>query len=185
MSTMFYSQSLSAFFSSALHKDIPSDATEIDHETHGRLLEGQSRGLEIAVDSGGKPTLIEPTKELPLSTVKQRAKSEVDRSAEAERMKYITPGQGQAMTYQQKVEEAKAYQAATNPKASDYPMLSAEVGITAPTLKQVVEVVLAAFLQWQIIGAEIEGIRLKAKKDIEEAKDEAAVRAVVEAIKWP
>ncbi|KAB2716551.1 hypothetical protein [Brucella intermedia] len=57
------------------------------------------------------------------------------------------------MTYQQKVAEAQAFKAATNPKASDYPILSSEVGITAETLAKVADIVLAAFVQWQQIGA--------------------------------
>lgn len=112
-------------------------------------------------------------------------KADVDSAAETERLKYITPGNGQAMTYQQKVTEAQAFKAATNPKASDYPILSSEVGITAQTLAEVADIVLAAFAQWQQIGAAIEVIRLGAKRDIDAAEDETAARAVVDAIVWP
>ena len=55
----------------------------------------------------------------------------VDAGAEAERGKYITSGAGQAMTYQQKAAEAKAFTEAETPDEADYPMLAAEVGITA------------------------------------------------------
>ena len=109
----------------------------------------------------------------------------VDAAAETERLKYITPGNGQAMTYQQKVTEAQAFKAETNPNAADYPILSSEVGITAETLDEVANIVLAAFAQWQQIGAAIEAIRLGAKRDIDAAQDEAAARAIVDAIVWP
>jgi len=109
----------------------------------------------------------------------------VDVVAEAERLKYITPGNGQAMTYQQKVAEAQAFKAASNPKAADYPILSSEVGITAETLDDVADVILRAFAQWQQIGAMIESVRLGAKRDIDTATDEAAARAIVDAIEWP
>lgn len=121
----------------------------------------------------------------PIQQLKADLKAVVDSAAETERLKYITPGHGQAMTYQQKVTEAQAYKAATNPQASDYPILSSEVGITAETIGGVADVVLAAFAQWQQIGAMIESIRLGAKRDIDAAEDEATARAIVEAIEWP
>lgn len=120
-----------------------------------------------------------------MQLVRTDLKAQVDTDAETERLKYITPGNGQAMTYQQKVAEAQAFKAATNPKASDYPILSSEVGITAETLTEVADIVLAAFAQWQQIGAAIESIRLGAKRDIDATENEAAARAVVNAIVWP
>ncbi|APY14763.1 hypothetical protein BKD02_11245 [Brucella sp. 09RB8910] len=129
-----------------------------------------------------KPVSVET---VPLIVIKTSLKQLVDANAETERLNYITPGNGQAMTYQQKVVEAQALKAATNPKASDYPILSSEVGITADTLGEVADIVLAAFAQWQQIGAAIEAIRLGAKRDIDAAEDEAAARAIVDAIVWP
>lgn len=123
--------------------------------------------------------------ELALSALKQALKGDVDNAAETERLKYITPGTGQAMTYQQKVAEAQGYKAATNPKPADYPILASEVGITAPTLSEVADTVLAAYRQWQQIGAGIEAIRLGAKREIDAAGTEAAARAVVDSISWP
>nr|WP_282188626.1 hypothetical protein [Brucella tritici] len=120
-----------------------------------------------------------------LATVKTALKAKIDADAEIERLKYITPGNGQAMTYQQKVTEAQAFKAAASPVEADYPILSSEVGITAETLGEVADTVLAAFAQWQQIGAAIESIRLGAKRDIDAAQDEAAARAVVNAIVWP
>ena len=120
-----------------------------------------------------------------LGAAKAELKAAVDQSAENERLKYITPGAGQAMTYQQKVDEARAFKVAGDPKAADYPVLSSEVGITAETLSEVSDIVLAAFAQWQQIGAAIETVRLGAKRDIDAATDEAAARAIVDAIEWP
>ncbi|MFQ0815767.1 hypothetical protein AVM02_07595 [Brucella anthropi] len=120
-----------------------------------------------------------------LKEIKADLKVSVDTAAEIERLNYITPGAGQAMTYQQKVAEAQAFKAASNPIAADYPILASEVGITAETLSEVADVVLAAFAQWQQIGAAIESIRLGARRDIDAAEDEAAARAIVDAIVWP
>ncbi|ABS15012.1 hypothetical protein I6H96_06590 [Brucella anthropi] len=120
-----------------------------------------------------------------LVQLKSWLKNEVDAAAETERLKYITPGDGQAMTYQQKVTEAQALKATSNPQVSYYPLLSSEVGITAETLSDVADIVLAAFAMWQQIGAAIEGIRLGAKIDIDAAADEATAHAIVDAIEWP
>lgn len=120
-----------------------------------------------------------------LGAVKAELKAAVDQAAETERLNYITPGVGQTMTYQQKVAEAQAFKASTDPKPSDYPILSSEVGITAETLGEVADIILAAFAQWEQIGAMIESIRLGAKRDIGAAEDEAAARAIVHAIVWP
>ena len=126
-----------------------------------------------------------PASVIDLDGTKVALKAHVDQAAEIERLKYITPGSGQAMTYQQKVDEARAFKGATNPKATDYPVLSSEVGITAETLAEVSDIVLTAFAQWQQIGAAIETVRLGAKRDIDAAADEATVRAIVDAIEWP
>lgn len=89
------------------------------------------------------------------------------------------------MTYQQKVAEAQAYKSATKPIPEDYPILASEVGITAPTLAEVADTVLAAYHQWQHIGAAIEAIRLGAKRNVDAAVNEAEARTIVDAIIWP
>ncbi|WP_454068001.1 hypothetical protein [Brucella anthropi] len=139
-------------------------------------------GWNYANDEGFTPPM---ETGVDLEQVKSALKAEVDRAAEAERLLYITPGVGQAMTYQQKVDEARAFKAATNPKSTDYPVLASEVGITAESLAGVADIVLAAFAMWQQIGAMIENIRLGAKRDIDNAVDEAAAQAIVDAIIWP
>ncbi|MDO3434318.1 hypothetical protein QWJ46_16685 [Rhizobium sp. CBN3] len=120
-----------------------------------------------------------------LARLKTMLKVEIDASAEAQRLKYITPGSGQALTYSQKSDEANRYLAATSPVAADYPLLSAEVGITASDISGVAAVVKAAFAQWQVIGAHIEASRLRAKASIEEASTEEAARAAAAAVVWP
>jgi len=44
-----------------------------------------------------------------LEEVKDALKAKIDEAAELERLKYITPGAGQAMTYQEKVAQAVSY----------------------------------------------------------------------------
>ncbi|UYT54514.1 hypothetical protein OHI65_09110 [Brucella sp. MAB-22] len=120
-----------------------------------------------------------------LSQLKIHLKAKIDAEAENERLKYITPGNGQAMTYQQKVDEARAFKAAASPQSEDYPVLSSEIGITGPTLADVADTVLIAFSRWQQVGAAIESVRLGSKRDVDEAENEVAARAVLDVIAWP
>ncbi|MBX3536422.1 MAG: hypothetical protein KF735_02190 [Chelatococcus sp.] len=124
-------------------------------------------------------TKIEPV--VSLADLKTSLKAMVDRQAEAERGRYITPGAGQAMTYQAKADEARRF--IDTAGDGDYPLLTAEVGVTGATIGDVAAVVLGMHGQWQLVGAHIERARLSAKAAIEAAEDEAAARAVVP--DWP
>ncbi|WP_322994066.1 hypothetical protein [Castellaniella sp.] len=110
--------------------------------------------------------------------------AQIDAAAEAERARYITPGSGQAMTYQAKAAEAERLAADPAPDAAAYPLLSAEVGVTAEALADVGVVVRAAHAQWQIMGGAIERARLAGKATVLAAVDEAGARAAAEVV-WP
>lgn len=113
-----------------------------------------------------------------MTALKRRLKSAIDAAAEAERLKYITGGAGQAMTYQAKTDEARRLADDQSPDPAGYPLLSAEVGITAPTLTDVGGMVMAAYQQWLQIGALIEAARLGAKQAIDAAETADAAREV-------
>lgn len=119
-----------------------------------------------------------------LDALKADLKAQVDAGAERERGRHITPGAGQAMTYQQKASEAVMLEDDPSPQPGAYPLLTAEVGITAPTLAEVGAIVRAAHSQWILLGAAIEAARLGAKKAIEEAGTPDAARAAA-AVAWP
>ena len=180
---LFFSPSAIAFYDDGIPVPIPEDAISVSEADREALL--------IAINSGGsfellngKPVPVPPEPEQ-LPAIKLALRQHVDAQAEVERLKYITPGTGQAMTYQQKVAEAQAYKSATAPNPKDYPILASEAGITAPTLSGVADTVLTAYRQWQQIGAMIEAVRLGAKRDIDESTTEAAARAVVDSVSWP
>lgn len=116
-----------------------------------------------------------------LPALQHELKSRIDDAAEAERGRYITPGAGQALTYQHKAAEALRYLQSAG--AGDYPLLSAEIGITGTTLADVAAVVHGAYQAWLAIGAQIEAARLAAKAAVDAAEDEAAARAVTPV--WP
>lgn len=131
-----------------------------------------------------------------LTAKKEKLKVSVDAAAENERLKYITAGVGQSMTYTEKFNQAvdysKKYAAhASDPKntpepnEADYLLLKAGLGIDGKTLIEVAETVTYAYAIWQKIGAAIEATRLESKAAIENAKTEEEAQAVFDAIKWP
>lgn len=120
-----------------------------------------------------------------LDDVKATLKNLIDAEAETQRLRFITGGAGQALTYAQKADEAKAFLAASDPVDADYPLLVAEIGITAPTILEVATVVHAAYAQWQQIGAAIEAMRLGTKAGIEDAATIDGANAAAAAAYWP
>ncbi|WP_279110635.1 hypothetical protein [Bartonella apis] len=131
-----------------------------------------------------------------LTAKKEQLKARVDAAAENERLKYITAGVGQSMTYTEKFNQAvdysKKYTAHANdpknvtaPVENEYPLLRASIGIDGSSMIEVAETVTYAFALWEKIGAAIEGIRLKAKAAIGDAKTEEEAQAVFASIKWP
>ncbi len=181
---MFYSPETKGFYTEGSPL-IPDGAIEVSDEDYAALFAGQSIGQVIVPGEGGYPVLFDPRPVVTLDSVKVELKSQIDAGAERERLKYITPGAGQAMTYSQKADEAARFLANGNTGSSAYPMLEAEVGITAPTLAEVATVVSTAFSQWQIIGAAIEGVRLGGKKAVDDATTIAAAEAAFAGVGWP
>lgn len=169
--------------------DVIDGGVEITEDQYHQALEGMALGKTITIDGGF--SVIDPTPESvdePDPTLEQSRsyyKVRIDADAEGSRGKYITLGAGQAMTYMQKAAEAKAYLAADMPDMSDYPLLLAEVGITAPTMSEVATVIATAFTQWQQIGAAIESVRLGTKAAIEAAETVDDVKAAAASAVWP
>ena len=131
-----------------------------------------------------------------LAETKEALKARVDAAAETERLKYITAGVGQSLTYTEKFNQAvdysKKYAAheqdpknAPEPNEADYLLLKAGLGIDGKTLIEVAETVTYAYAVWQKIGAAIEATRLEGKAAIENAKTTEEAQAVFDTIKWP
>ncbi|WP_427030925.1 hypothetical protein [Halomonas sp. H2] len=93
----------------------------------------------------------------------------VDDAAENARLKHLTPGSGQSMTYEVKHQEALA---------GGGPMIQAEAEALGMTVQEVIDSVLVARQQWQVLGAQIEAARLKAKKAIREAQTAAEMHRI-------
>ena len=131
-----------------------------------------------------------------LDDVKLELQVEVDKAAENERLKYITDGVGQSMTYQEKVNQAADYSKKFGahqkspddtpaPKEDDYLLLKASLGIDGNSLIEVAETVTHAYAIWQQIGAAIEAMRLETKSKIGMAKDITSAKAVFAELNWP
>ncbi len=131
-----------------------------------------------------------------LTAKKEKLKASVDAAAEKERLRYITDGVGQSMTYTEKFNQAvdysKKYTAhaidpknTPEPNEADYLLLKAGLGVDGTSLIEVAETVTYAYAIWQEIGAAIEATRLESKAAIDEAKIVDDAQAVVDAIKWP
>jgi hypothetical protein len=129
-----------------------------------------------------------------LDEVKVGYKRRVDDDAETCRLRFITPGSGMAMTYQEKHAQAQAVQdlgidaadSMTDRDASQqFPTLFASVGIEAPTLYACAELVIERYELFAAVSGLIESARLGGKKAISDASDAASARAAYEAITWP
>lgn len=170
---------------------IPNDTVVITEEQRNDFFKNQGFRKWVA----GEVVKYTPP-EPPLWEIKKQLKQQVDMAAENERLKYITSGVGQSMTYQEKYNQAvdysKKYTAhkqapdeLPEPNENDYLLLKASLGIDGNTLIGVAETVTFSFAIWQQIGAAIEAKRLETKALIDEAENNAEAKSIFETMKWP
>lgn len=180
-------------FEGGVCSDPIEGAIEITDEQYAAALEGVVSGFAVSIIGGFKlieaPAVEEPNPEddLVLDQWKFRLSARIDEAAERARLRYITGGSGQAMTYQQKAQEAAEVLSLVGYgeiDASHFPLLSAEVGITAPTLIEVAQVVDYAYQTWRVVGAQIEALRLGGKASVSTASTIQAAKAAAQ-IQWP
>lgn len=79
--------------------------------------------------------------------------------------------------------EARAFLAEPDPDLADYPMLSAEVGITAPDAETLAQIWLNMVVLWRSAAAGLEALRLTTAAAIEAAGTVAEVDAAMAAIR--
>ena len=144
-----------------------------------QAVERMAQGLPPEVPGLPEQPLPEPVTGTALEALKETLRRGVDAAAEQTRLRYITPGTGQAMVYLAKEEEARAVLALQGPPvAGQYPLLEADVGIgAADSVVAAAQTVATLAAQWRMIAAAIETTRLGAKAAITKAKDEAGARA--------
>jgi hypothetical protein len=116
-----------------------------------------------------------------LEAAREQATRSVNKAASTARSQYITVIPGQEMIYLAKEAEAVRYLSETPATLAGFPMLAAEVGITAPTAYELAQLWANMSALWRGIAAQIETARLGAIYQIETAPDAAAVDAIVAA----
>ena len=111
---------------------------------------------------------------LDLSVLRDTAAANIDAQAEAVRQSILTPGAGQAMTYQRKEAEARAWSLNND---TTTPFLSAEAGARGMTIADLAAEVIQLADAWVAIGAAIEGLRMGAKAAVGRAANLGAIVA--------
>jgi hypothetical protein len=117
-----------------------------------------------------------------LTRAKASAVSRVNDWAATERAKYITIIPGQEMIYLAKEAEAIRYLSDPAPVLAAYPMISAEVGITAETPYQLAQVWAYMSGLWRSVAAQIETARLGSIAQIEAAPNAETLDGLMAAI---
>lgn len=180
-------------FEGGICTEMRDGAIQISDAQYELALDALCDGKAVSIANGFE--IIEPPvtpPEIPeepdrtLDEWKGMLTMKIDSDAEAARLRYITAGSGQAMTYQQKAQEAAAVLSLVgtgNIDESAYPLLAAEIGITAPTLFEVAQVVDGAFQAWRVVGGRIEGLRLGGKAAVAAAGTIEDAKAAAE-INW-
>lgn len=146
---------------------------------YSQKVDISSADLKIIDD----PDYVQPDETV--DDLKLQAKLDIDLGAGAIRSRYITSVQGQAETYMIKEAEARKYLTETNPEPLNYPMLSAEVGITGPTISDVANIVAAKADEWYHMASLVEQVRLGTKKAIDEAETIEGLEAIMNSVPWP
>jgi hypothetical protein len=162
-----------------------------DYVRHGACIRRLTDGALIPVDEDNadyriylRAAQVDPAAAVDhadwvaLEELRLHARSVIDAEAETARLRYVTPGAGQAMTYQDKRAQALAYVAAGEPEdLTPYPFLAAEASALGVTASAAATAILDTSALWAVVGAQIEGIRMGGKRAATEAASRAAVMA--------
>lgn len=101
-----------------------------------------------------------------MDRLKTEAKIKIDKEAEAIRMMFITPGDGQAMAYQQKQHEARLYIENPAIDPAEIPHIVKEAAMFEETLETRANLIIDMFCQWRTVSSTIEELRLAAKERV-------------------
>lgn len=115
-----------------------------------------------------------------LPEIKSKALRFVGEECSKVRSLYITDISGQEMIYTMKRDEAVAYLNDSNPILSNYPLISAEIGITATTAYEVAQVYINMSNMFTQALAALENIRLIAVSTINSATEKTGVDTALE-----
>ena len=114
-----------------------------------------------------------------LAEAKATARAEITTRISAARSAMITTLPGQQMIYLAKEAEAARYIADPAPDLATYPMLAAEIGITAPDAWQLAQIWLSMADLWRQAAAQLEALRLGTAAAVEAAGTVGEVEAAM------
>lgn len=118
-----------------------------------------------------------------LTRAKVAAQARINAAIGKTRLKYVTDIPGQQTIYTQKQAEAREYLTAnpTPVALGDYPLLAAEIGVTAPTAWQLAQVWANKAILFKQVAAITERLRMEASFTIAAATTEAGADAAADA----
>jgi hypothetical protein len=122
-------------------------------------------------------TRSQASKDAELARHKQEAIDKINTYAGQVRLKFITNLPGQDLIYKAKEEEALRY-LTTDPAPLtlvDFPMISAEVGVSAPTAYELAQLWANLSVMWRVASGEIEARRLTAIASVSSATQKITV----------
>lgn len=111
-----------------------------------------------------------------LDSMKVWAINAVDIAAERSRQAFLTPGDGQSYVYREKLVEARNI---VDGRTDATPLIDAEVGITADNKQDIAKLIIDSGLKAVEQLADIEKIRLSAKKEIRASDNTDDIREIV------
>jgi hypothetical protein len=114
-----------------------------------------------------------------LEAAKAEARVTLAAAVTAARAALITDLPGQSMIYLAKEAEARAWMADPTPDPAAYPLLSAELGITAPDAASLAQIWLNLATLWRSTAADLEALRLTTRAAIDAATTPEEVGAAV------
>lgn len=113
------------------------------------------------------------------------AKRRIEEAAEASRMRFLTPGDGKAMTYREKLAEWKRW---TADPQSELPFATAEAAVRDCTVADLMAIWAVHISAWAgTIGPAIEALEQGAKLAVDAAvaAEDMSALAAAEAVEWP
>ncbi|GHC41739.1 hypothetical protein GCM10007291_49550 [Gemmobacter nanjingensis] len=114
-----------------------------------------------------------------LEAAKAEARVTLAAAVTAARAALITDLPGQSMIYLAKEAEAARWAADPAPDLADYPLIAAEIGITAPDGASLAQIWLNLAALWRSAAADLEALRLTTRAAIDAATTLEEVGAAV------
>lgn len=117
-----------------------------------------------------------------LAALEKLLHERIDAQAGAVRLRFISDSPGQALTYQRKEAEARAWVADPETPMASLPFLAAEVAATEADAAACAATIIAAADAWAQVGSTIEGCRIAAKRAVSAATNasDMAAAAIVD-----